>query len=68
MRVGADEDEARIRHRLRESLALGEKAVAGMDRLRAAGLRGRDDLLDDEVAVLRGRGADVDRLVGLAHV
>ena len=67
-RVRADEDQAGVLHRLREGLALGKETVAGMDRLRAAGLRRCDDLLDDEVGVLRRRRADVHRLIGLAHM
>ena len=64
----ADPDEARVLHRLREGRVLGEEAVTRMDRIGAALGCGRDDLVGDEVALLRGRRADGERLVGLGHV
>ncbi|MCW0416072.1 hypothetical protein NB689_001826 [Xanthomonas sacchari] len=47
---------------------LGQEAVAGMDGLRAAALRGLEDALAAQVALARRRGADVHGLVGQAHV
>ena len=46
-----------------EGLAFGEKAVTRMHRLGAARLAGRDDLLDDQVALRRRRRPDQDRLI-----
>ena len=45
-------------------LALRQEAVARMHRLGAAVPAGRDDLVDDEVALGGGRRPDRDRLVG----
>ena len=47
-----------------EGLALGEKAVARMHRFGAARFAGGDDLVDDEVALRRGRRADQHGVVG----
>ena len=49
--------------RRREGRTFGEKAVTGMHGLGAALLAGRDDVLDDEIALGRRRGADGDRLI-----
>src|SRR5205807_5313317 len=54
--------------RLREIRLLGEEAVTGVNRLRAAPLRGVDHLLRVEVALARGRGADPHGLVALFDV
>jgi len=62
--VGADEDDAGLLQCRRESLALGQETVAGMDRLGARFLAGRDDLLDDQVALSGRRRTDQDGLVG----
>ena len=43
-----DEDEPGVAHRAREPLALGEEAVAGMDRLGADARRRRDDRIAPE--------------------
>ena len=67
-RIGADEDDAGFGQRLRESLALGQEAVAGMDGLGTGGFAGLDDLLDDEVGLGGRRRADMDGLVGHLHV
>src|SRR5581483_10549142 len=48
--------------------ALRQEAIAGVDRLRAGRLRGLQDLLDDEVALRRGRRADRVRVVRLPDV
>ena len=56
------------RARPRERRVLREEPVAGVDRVGAGPARGVDDGVDAQVA-LRGRArADVDRLVGFAHV
>jgi hypothetical protein len=47
---------------------LGEKAVAGVDRLGVGHLGSADDRRDVEVARRRRRRADADRLVGELHV
>ncbi len=63
-RVGSDEDDAGLRQRARKSLALGQKAVAGMHGLRAGLAAGLDDLVHHEIAFGRGRRSDQDRLIG----
>ena len=55
-----DEHQPGIAARLREILVLGEKAVAGMHRVGAAGLGRRDDRLDLQVGLRRQRLADPD--------
>ena len=67
-RIGADEDDAGFGQRLREGLALGQEAVAGMDGLGTGGFAGLDDLLDDEVGLGGRRRADMDGLVGHLHM
>src|SRR5213592_1323199 len=64
----ADEDEARVGARLGERRALGEEAVAGVDGLGAGFLRGRDQLVDAEVALGSSGRPDRIGVVGLAHV
>ena len=59
----ADEDHAGRLHRLGELGFLGEEAVAGMDGLGAGGAGGGNDLVDHQVGLLGGRGADVHGLV-----
>ena len=48
--------------------ALGQEAVAGMNRVGAGDLGGADDRRDVEIAVGAARRADADVLVGEAHV
>ena len=62
--IGADEDDAGLRERPWEGLALGQEAVARMHRLGAALLAGVDDLVDDEIALGSGRRSDRNGLVG----
>src|SRR5262249_44620104 len=62
--IGTDEDDAGLRQRLGEGLALGQKAVARMHRLGAGALAGGDDLVDDEIALGCRRRADRHGLVG----
>src|SRR5690348_386102 len=64
----ADEDEAGLLHLFGEIGALGQEAVARMDRLGVGNFRRRDDPRDVEVAVDRRPRADADRLVGQANV
>ena len=61
--VRPDEHDAGRLQRARECLALGEKAVARMHRLRAGLLAGGDDLVDQQIALGRSRRADMHRLV-----
>ena len=61
--VGADEYDAGLGERLSERRALGQKAVSGMDRLRARRLAGGDDLVDHEIGLRRGGRPDGDGLV-----
>ncbi len=51
-----------------EPRVLGQEAVARVDRLRPARLRGRDDPLDVQVALGRRTRPEQPRLVGAAHV
>src|SRR6185436_8045873 len=53
---------------LGEMGVLGEKAIAGVDRIRAGDLGGGDDPRDVEIAVLRGGRTDADVLVGVGDV
>jgi hypothetical protein len=53
---------------LGEAGVLGQEAVAGMDRVGAGDLAGRDDRRDVEIAVARRRRADADALVGEPHM
>ena len=62
--IGADEDDARLRQRDREGRALGQKAVARMDRFGAGLLAGGDDFLDRQIGLGRRGRSDGDRLVG----
>src|SRR5439155_16347397 len=62
-----DEDEAVIAADLGEVRALGEEAVPGVDRLRAADECGRDDRGDVQIRVARRGGADADGLVRQMH-
>ena len=64
--IGPDEDDAGFGQRLGEGSALGEKAVARMHGFRAALLAGGDDLIDDQIALRRGRRAD--RHGGVGHL
>ena len=63
-----DERQSRIAHGASEPLALGEKAVPGVNGLGARAVRGFDDLVAAQVALARGRRSDVHRLVRLANV
>jgi hypothetical protein len=47
---------------------LGEKTIAGVDGVRATALRRIDDPFDAQIAFRRGARADVDGLIGLAHM
>jgi hypothetical protein len=61
---GPIEDEAGGLDRLGEIGVLGEKAVAGMDRLRAGLARRVEDAVGAQIALGGGGGADAHRLVG----
>src|SRR3989454_583769 len=68
VRGRADGDQAGVGARRGERGALGEEAVAGVDRRGAGCLRDRDQLVDAEVAVGGRRRPDRVGMVGLAHV
>ena len=61
--IGADEDDLRLGQRMRERGALGEEAVARMDRLGACLEAGGDDLVDREIGLGRGGRPYRDRLI-----
>ena len=61
--VGPDEDDAGFLESDRKRLALGEEAVAGVDRLGARRLASLDDLVDQQVGLRGGRRPQVHRLV-----
>jgi hypothetical protein len=63
-----DEDEAGLLHRLHEIRVLRQEPVARMDRLRARRPGCLDDAARLQVALARGRGADMHRLVGHRHM
>ncbi len=67
-RRGTDEDQARIDAGLREAGILGKKSIAGVNGIGADTFGERDELGDIEIALGGGRGAQVIRLVGDAHV
>jgi hypothetical protein len=54
----ADEDDAVVLQRAGERRVLGEEAVAGVDRLGARLLDDLEQLLDDQVALVRRPGTD----------
>jgi hypothetical protein len=64
----ADEDQARVGTGLGEVFVLAQKAVAGVDGLRARGLGGVDDALPAQVAVLGRAAANVHGLVAHGHM
>ncbi len=68
VRRRTDEHDARSRAGFGKLRVLGEEAVARMDALRAGTQRHLDQLLDDQIALARGRRADQMRLVGDARV
>ena len=68
LRRGTDERDVRRGARLRELRVLGEKAVAGMDRVRARDLGGRDQARDLEIRLARRRRPDAHVVVGEADV
>ena len=45
-----------------------QEAIAGMDGIRAGDFAGRDDLVNVEIAVTRGRRTDADTFVSKAHM
>ena len=67
-RVRPDEDDAIRFQRLGKCLALGQEAVAGMHGLGAARLAGRDNLVDQQIALGRLRRADGDGGIGHLHM
>src|SRR5688572_504271 len=62
----ADEADARARERVGEARILGQEAVARMDELGARVARRRDDALDVQVRLARGRRSDAHGEVRLA--
>ena len=67
MRVRADEGDLLGEQPIGELGFFGEEAEAGVDRLRASLLGGVDDLVDHEIALRGGRGADEDAFVSHIH-
>ena len=65
--AGPDEHEVVVGAGAGEVGVLGEEAVAGMHGLRAGGLRRRDDVRYDKVALVRLSRADAYGLVGVLH-
>ena len=65
---GPDELDLRGPADLGEAGVLAQEAVARMDRLGVRDLGGRDEPVDDEVALDGGAGADADRVVGECQV
>ncbi len=63
-----DEHDPGAAARVGEAPVLGEEPVAGVNRVRAALARRREDALGVEIARTRRRRADRDRAVGLPHV
>ena len=68
VRVGADEHQAGGLHRTRKGGVLRQEAVAGVDRVGAAGGGSAQHGVDAEVAFAHRRRADAQRLVGLLHM
>ena len=64
----ADEGEAGVNAARRELGVLGQEAVAGMDRVGADCLRGRENTIDVEVRLQARRRTDAHRLVRLGGV
>ena len=67
-RRGPDKRERRGRTSARERGILGEKAVAGMHGIAARAAGGAQHVVDREITLARGRGADAIGFVGQAHV
>ena len=63
-----DEGDVRRRARLGELRVLGEKPIAGMDRVRPGDLGGCDQAGNAEIRFPRRRGPDADVVVGESHV
>ena len=68
LRRGADESEAVVFQRLRESGVFRQEAVARMHGLRPGDLAGRDDRGLRQVAFRRRRGTDADGFIGHPHM
>ncbi len=64
----ADEDQPGGINRAGKVGVLGEKAVAGVNRLSTGGLGRGDDRLNPQITLTRPRPTQVDRLIGAAHV
>ena len=67
-RIRPDEDDAGAGQRLGKGGALGEEAIARMNRLGAGLAAGLDDPVDHQIGLRGGRGSDGDRLVGHVDV
>ena len=66
--AGGDEDQARVGTGLGKVFVLAQKAVAGVDGLRACGLGRVDDALPAQVAVLGRAAANVHGLIAHGHM
>ena len=63
-----DERQSRVKARPGKRGILGEKPVPRMDGVRAGGRRRVDQPVNTQIALGSGTGADVDRLIRIAHV
>ena len=68
MVLGADENNALSLTALGELGVLAQKAIAGMDGLRAGGLGSGDDHIGQQITLAAGRRANAHRLVGQRHM
>jgi hypothetical protein len=66
--LGSDENDTRCRTRIREVGILGKKSISGMDGFRACGLGSRQDGVNLEVALRRGRRPDGNGFACLRHM
>lgn len=66
--LGADEIQIVLGKDFGEAGVFRQEAVAGMHRVRAGNLAGREQRRHIEIAVLRRRRTDADALVGQAHM
>jgi hypothetical protein len=64
----ADPDQFRRADSPRERRTLGQKSVSGVDKTCSRCVRGFENVLDREIAVLRARLTDAEGLIGLFHM
>ena len=66
--IRADEGDALVNQGLLKGAVLGQEAVAGVHRIGPGLLAGGDDLVDHQVTLGGGRGADVDGFIRHLHM